>query len=250
MFEILRLARTPTLPGCGLRLIRVRGVVREAQPIQTREGSPVRGLGLLPPPPVALAPRRRRGRGCRRGAGRRPRAARVPSLRGPPAAARRRGAGGPGRVLAREPPRRRAGDGRSGVGVLGKILVEAVTDRRHGVDELMIIMLRGHAPQRRQELGKGLRRRLETHDGRRRPRQQVQIAHGEEHEGVGPGLSQSTSHVQSRVVHRRRRLSRTAAAAAVVVAASVDTHDGWLLHGRREAEADGRVSPGQVPDER
>ena len=82
MFEILRLARTPTLPGCGLRLIRVRGVVREAQPIQTREGPPVRRLGLLPPPPVAVAPRRRRGRGCRRGAWRRPRAARVPSLSG------------------------------------------------------------------------------------------------------------------------------------------------------------------------
>ena len=115
----------------------------------------MRGLGLLPPSPVAVAPRRRRGRRRRRGAGRRPRAARVLSLRGPPAAARRRGAGGPGRVLAREPARRRARDRRSGVGVLGKILVEAVTDRRHGVDELMIIMLGGHAPAVQPGAGEG-----------------------------------------------------------------------------------------------
>ena len=146
VFEILRLASTPTFP-C-LRRVRIWCRVREAQPIQTREGPPVRGLGLLPPPPVAVAPRRRRGRRRRRGAGRRPRAARVPSLRRPPAAARRRRAGGPGRVLAREPPRRRARDGRSWIKILGQVLVEAVLNRRHGVDELVVVVLRGHAPQR------------------------------------------------------------------------------------------------------
>ena len=78
---------------------------------------------------------------------------------------------------------------------------------------------------------------------------------------VGPGLPQSTSHVRRRLVPAsatRRPLGPAvvaagglvqAAAAAAVVAAGVDAHDGWLLHGRREAEAHGKSGlPGRVPD--